>query len=122
MINDSIVAQLAEVTATSEDGEHLLLLEPGASIILPDMEGRIATAIAAISYLHVGDWDASHPCAVDRDCVLWSHVSDLPATVAPPTEEEVDALVRKASRPSLASLYKNARGKGLVAPQPQGYF
>lgn len=123
MSDDFIAAQIAQVTATSEDGEHLIQLEQ-IDVILTDRQGRLATAREASAFLHVGEWGTSHPCATDPDCVLWSHVSDLPAKVTAPTvtEEELDTLVRKASRPTLASLYKKARSTGLVSPQPQGYF
>ena len=48
------------------------------------------------------------------------------ATVTPLNEDEEDRLVRAASRPTLATLYKNARSKGLVPASPasgaSGYF
>ena len=115
---DTIVRQLSEVTATSEDGDHLLLIEQ-VDILLTD--GGVVSANTAAAYLNVAEWGGSHPCAGRQDCVLPSHVSDS-VTVTPITEDEVDQLVIKASRPSLAQLYKNARGKGLVPASPQGYF
>jgi hypothetical protein len=122
---ESIVSQLAEVTATSLDGEHLVLVDE-VTIILPDMQGSIASAIEASAYLYVGEWGATHPCSDHTDCVLWSHVCDLAPVSDPPvtveSDEDEDTLVRKASRPSLASLYKRARQTGLVAPSPSGYF
>ena len=123
---DSIASQLAEITATSEDGEHLFLLEQ-VTIILPDMHGGVDSPRAAAAYLNTGTWGTTHPCPVHEDCVLWSHVSDTPVSDPPAiveslTEEEEDLLVRKASRPPLASLYKRARSAGLVSPSPQGYF
>jgi hypothetical protein len=114
---DTIASQLAEVTATSWDGEHLILLDP-VFIVLDTKE--VVSAIAASAYLSVGEWGTTYPCSAHADCILWSHVSDPPAKVA--DEDEEDMLVRKASRPSLASLYKRARQTGLVAPSPQGYF
>lgn len=132
IVADSIAAQLAEVTATSEDGEHLLLMEPDVRILLSDMHGGAGHPREAAAYLSVGQWGADHPCSGHLDCVLWSHIADSPmsdphATVEALTEEEdEDALVRAASRPTLASLYKNARSKGLVPASPasgaSGYF
>jgi hypothetical protein len=55
-------------------------------------------------------------------------MSDPPATVEAEvlSEAEEDKLVRAASRPTLASLYKGARAKGLVPASPasgaSGYF
>jgi hypothetical protein len=114
----SIVDQLAEVTATSWDGDHLIQLDR-VDIVLDTLE--VVSVIAASAYLSVGRWDATHPCSSHVDCVLPAHVSDPAATVGPDEDEE-DQLVRRASRPSLATLYKRARQTGLVAPSPQGYF
>jgi hypothetical protein len=131
--SESIASQLAEITATSEDGEHLLLMEPNVRIILSDMHGMSGHPREAAAYLSVGEWGAEHLCPGHMDCVLWSHVSDAPMSDPPATveaevlsEAEEDQLVRKASRPTLASLYKGARAKGLVPASPasgaSGYF
>ena len=128
MINDqeSIASQLAEITATSYDGEHLLLME-NVTIVVSQMQGGITDPRAASAYLQVGQWGVSHPCSVHPDCILGSHVTDAPVSdppvkVVPITEAEEDQLVKRASRPSLASLYKRARSTGLVSPSPSGYF
>jgi hypothetical protein len=110
----SIISQLADITATSEDGAHLILVDR-VDIVLPTRE--VVSPKAASAYLYVGEWTPTPTCS-DSDCILPAHA----ASVTPVTEDEEDAMVRKASRPSLATLYKKARDKGLVAPSPQGYF
>lgn len=114
----SIINQLADITATSEDGAHLILVDR-VDIVLPTRE--VVSPKAASAYLYVGEWTPVPLFCSDPDCILpASHSVGVTPTVQ--TEDEEDAMVRKASRPSLASLYKKARDKGLVAPSPQGYF
>jgi len=113
---DLIQSQLAEITATSEDGDHLVLLD---QVDIIRLSGEVVPAQQASGYLGLGEWEGSHPCSTDPTCVLWTHVT----TVADPmSETELDKLVNRASRPTLATLYKNARSKGLVPASPQGYF
>lgn len=111
-----IQSQLSEVTATSEDGEHLVLLY---QVDLIRSDGTIVPAQQASGYLGLGEWEGSHPCTADPTCVLWTHVTTVSV---PMTEEEEDLLVAQASRPSLATLYRQARATGLVPATPSGYF
>lgn len=111
-----IQSQLAEITATSEDGEHLVQMD---QVDLIRSDGTTVTAQQASGYLEMGEWEGSHPCSTDPTCVLWTHVTTV---TDPMSEAELDTLVSRASRPTLAALYKNARSKGLVPAAPQGYF
>lgn len=113
--SDSIVRQLAEVTATSLNGDHLVLLD---QVDLIRSDGEVVSAQQASGYLQMGEWEGSQPCRTVAGCVHPEHV--VPAT--PVAEDEIDQLVSKASRPSLATLYKQARATGLVPASPQGYF
>lgn len=134
IVADEIVTQLAAITATSEDGEHLLVVEPAALVLLNLEKPTVVSLNDAAAFLIVGGWSSSHSCSEHKDCVRPEHVADPPApaeveveaTVTPLREDEEDALVRAASRPTLASLYKNARSKGLVPASPasgaSGYF
>jgi hypothetical protein len=110
----SIVAQLEEITATSEDGEHLLVLGQVQVILPPDL---VVSAGQASAYLVTGEWADPLQCNDFEDCVLWSHV-----TWAQPEVVDEDQMVAAVSRPSLAQLYKKARATGLVPASPQGYF
>lgn len=112
-----IQSQLAEITATSEDGEHLVVLSDYLNLIRSD--GTIVSPQQASGYLGLGEWEGSHPCTADPTCVLWTHVTTVSV---PMTEEEEDLLVAQASRPSLATLYRQARATGLVPATPSGYF
>jgi hypothetical protein len=121
LTQESVAHQLAEVTATSEDGDHLILIDK-VDIVLTQRHGGIRSAKDASAYLDVGEWVTTHSCSTVEDCILWSHVSDPVATVVDDTEDEEDQQVRKASRPSLATLYKRARQTGLVPASTAGYF
>ena len=113
---ESIQSQLAEITATTEDGDHLVQMD---HLDFIRSDGTIVTAQQASAYLSTGEWEGSHRCADLPDCVRPEHVT----TVADPmSETEIDQLVSRASRPTLAQLYKQARGKGLVPASPTGYF
>ena len=143
---DSMVDQLAEITATSEDGEHLLTLS-NVSLVWSENGTRVVSARDGAAFLVVGEWGASQLCPIHSDCVRPDHVVDYlkprtidasvsdavdqvddsdDVTVTPLDDDEEDKLVRAASRPTLASLYKGARAKGLVPASPasgaSGYF
>ena len=112
---ESLQSQLAEVTATSLNGDHLVLLD---QVDIIRTTGEVVSAQQASAYLQVGEWEGSQPCRTVAGCVHPEHVT----SVTHVAEDEIDTLVRKASRPSLATLYKQARATGLVPASPQGYF
>lgn len=110
-----VIEQLSEVTATSDDGDHLVLLY---QVQIIHSDGQIASPRQAAAYLATGEWEGSHPCMQEAECIHPAHVSPVRVT-----EEQLDQMVSRATRPSLATLYKKARSQGLVpASTGTGYF
>lgn len=121
-LESSVITQLADITATSEDGEHLILLDEVDIIVPsedPDAPVRLVSPRAAAAFLQVGQWITPYITCGCLDCTLGAHVTEPPKV---PSSDIEDEMVRKASRPSLAQLYKKARATGLVPASTAGYF
>jgi hypothetical protein len=109
MIDEQPLIQLvADSTATSPDGEHLLVHSIYHRFIR--MDGAIRSVQQAIAMLSTGEWGAVVPTCGVADCVRPDHMeaADL-ALVARKTT----------TRASLADLYRKAKGRGLLTAQTE---
>ena len=106
-----LLVQVAEGTATSMDGDHLIWLEPEMWVLTK--EGATLPR-QAVRYLDVGQWDTVLWVTCDQhDCVRPDHIVDA-AGYKKHQEEQDLVLVQQDSQLTLAALYKKAKSKGLV--------
>lgn len=107
-----VLDQLAEGSATSESGDHLLWVDPTMMILTEDGP---RPAQQATWYLGAGQWDdtVTTTCGAP-DCVLPAHVT----TASLVKDEEDLALVERTSV-SLATLYRKAKNRGLLAARTE---
>jgi len=104
---DQLVIAVAEHTATTEDGEHLVVLSYYPDLIHSD--GRVVSAQQASGYLQVGDWSPVLSTCGNADCCRPDHL-----------EERANQLVA-AHAVSLADLYRAGRKRGLLTAHTAGY-
>jgi hypothetical protein len=97
---DALVELVAGSTATSEDGIHLVQMDRSKFI---RSEGKLRSAHQASGYLRTGEWEPVTPTCGVEHCVLPTHL-----------EEAELVMVAQASAPTLASLYRKAKSRGLV--------
>jgi hypothetical protein len=100
---DELIELVSSETATSEDGEHLVVRSFYSKFIR--MDGALRSAQQASGFMATGEWGTASPaCGVD-DCIRPDHMeaADL-------------ALVHQhsARAVSLADLYRKAKGRGLL--------
>jgi hypothetical protein len=105
----TITGQLAEASATSEDGEHLVQTDYSKFIYL---EGVLMSCQQASAYLQLGEWTNVLTTCGEPDCLL--HLTTLTAA----KEEEDIALVTRHAV-SLADLYRAGRSRGLLAARTE---
>jgi hypothetical protein len=103
--------QVAEGSVTSLNGECLIWIDSNMRVIT---EKGVSTAQQAIWYLDTGEWVPTYPTCGTPDCLRVDHLTDSPAQAAAAKDEEVLALVQRTSV-SLASLYRKAKGRGLLS-------
>lgn len=110
--DDQLYLQLAELTATSEDGQHLLMLVPDLQVLTEDGP---RPAQQATWYLGAGQWDDSVTTTCgQQDCVLSDHV-----TTASLAKDEEDLELVQRTSVSLATLYRKAKSRGLLSPRTE---
>lgn len=95
---------VAGSTATSEDGSHLVQMDQQKFIRI---EGVLRSVQQASGYLGTEEWEAVAPTCGVEHCVLPAHL-----------EQTEMLLVAQASKPTLASLYRKAKSRGLITAQP----
>ena len=100
---DSLIELVAGSTATSEDGVHLVQMDQSKFI---RSEGKVRSAQQASGFLSTGEWDPVAPTCGVEHCVLPTHL-----------EEAELVMVAQASAPTLASLYRKAKSRGLITTQ-----
>lgn len=110
--DDQLLMQLAEGTATSEDGRHLFPVYPEYMVLTGDGP---RPAQQATWYLGAGQWDDSTTttCGV-QDCVLPDHV-----TTASLAKDDEDLALVQRSNQTLATLYRKAKNRGLLSPRTE---
>jgi hypothetical protein len=106
--------EISQVTATSEDGEHLLVRSDYSNLIR--LEGRIVTVQQASGALQMGDWESVLPTCGVVECVRPDHLDH--ATVV---KDEQDLQLVASHAVSLADLYRKGRKAGLLTAQSTGY-
>lgn len=110
---DHLIEQVAEVTATSEDGDHLVRMY---QLDLIYSEGDLKSVQQASGYLQMGDWTPVSPTCGEPECCRPDHLDDA-ATV----KDEEDLQLVASHAVSLADLYRQGRKKGLLTAQSTGY-
>jgi hypothetical protein len=104
----TLLEQVSESTATSEDGDHLVQMYYPQFI---HSEGKIRTLQQASNYLDTGEWVSVVATCTVQECCLPSHL-----------DEAANLLVAQHSQAvSLADLYKKGRSRGLLTAQSTGY-
>lgn len=103
-----VAKELAEGTATSLHGDHLLWLELTQFV---QILGGVKAPRQASWFVSTGEWspDLITTCA-DQDCVLPAHMS-----AGKTKDEHLLDLVQKASTSTLADLYRKGKARGLLA-------
>jgi len=102
---DALIELVADSTATSEDGDHLLVLSYYPRFIR--MEGSLRSAQQASAMLGTGEWGSVVPTCGVEDCIQPDHMEQADLTL----------VAHQATRTKLADLYRKARSRGLVAAQ-----
>lgn len=114
MIDDiDLIRQVAEVTATSADGDHLV------QTYYPDLirsDGSLVSVQQASGYLQVGDWEPVSPTCGELECVRPDHLAE-----AHIVKEQEDLQLVASHAVSLADLYRKGRKAGLLTAQSSGY-
>jgi hypothetical protein len=108
-----LIDQLAEHTAT--DGECVLWLAGDQLILTTD---GLRPPASVVFHMSTGQWveDPVQVCG-NTDCVRGEHLVHRPYKYDLSQQEE--DLVERASRPSLASLYREGRSRGLLTRSSQ---
>lgn len=110
--DDQLIMQLAELTATSEDGQHLLVLVPDLQVLTEDGP---RPAQQATWYLSAGQWDDTVTTTCGHtDCALEAHV-----TTASLAKDEEDLELVQRTSVSLATLYRKAKNRGLLVARTE---
>lgn len=109
-----ILDQLAEVTATTEDGDHLV--QTDYSIFILSSEGS-RTAQQASAWAHEGEWsDKTYSTCIQPDCLR--HITGDAAKAQAVKDAELEQMVHSTST-TLADLFRAAKKKGLLAPRQE---
>lgn len=112
--DDQIASQLAEVTATTEDGDHLV--QTDYSIFILSSEGS-RSAQQASAYLVEGEWsDKTYSTCIQPDCLR--HITGDEAKAQAVKDAELEQMVHSTST-TLADLFRAAKKKGLLAPRQE---
>lgn len=112
---EQVATQLAEATATSEDGDHLVQMDYHQFIL--SSEGA-RTCQQASAYLGEGEWaQATYVTCGVPDCVRPEHVTGSAAKAqAAKDAADLELVHAHTQAVTLADLYRKAKKRGLVAP------
>lgn len=108
-----LALQVGEVTATSEDGNHLVQMYY-SDLIRSD--GSLVSAQQASGYLEMGDWEPVAATCGELECILPEHLDH-----AHIVKEQEDLQLVANHAVSLADLYRKGRKAGLLTAQSSGY-
>ena len=111
---EELTQQVAGTTATSEDGNHLVVRSYQLDFIL--LEGKVMSAQQASGYLQMGDWEPVSPTCGVAECVRPDHLDH-----AHIVKEQEDLQLVANQAVNLADLYRAGRKKGLLTAQSTGY-
>jgi hypothetical protein len=112
--DDQIISQLAEVVATTEDGEHVVQMD--YSIFILSSEGS-RTVQQASAWVQEGEWsDQTYSTCAQPDCLL--HITGSEEKALAAKDEELTQMVHSTST-TLADLFRAAKKKGLLAPRQE---
>lgn len=110
---DSLIEQVALLSATSVDGEHLVQIYQSDLIRSDD---RWVSVQEASGYLQMEDWEAVSPTCGVIVCVRPDHLDH-----AHIVKEQEDLQLVASHAVSLADLYRRGRKAGLLTAQSSGY-
>lgn len=113
-IDEMLVIDISQVTATSEDGDHLLVRSDYSDLIHSD--GAPRSIQQASGYLQMGDWTPVLPTCGEAGCCRPDHLAE--AHIA---KEQEDLQLVASHAVSLADLYRKGRKAGLLTAQSTGY-
>ena len=107
MFEDDLIELVSDGTATSEDGEHLLLVHSYHPRFIR-MDGQLRSIQQASGYLATGEWGSVVPTCGAPECIHPAHM-----------EAAELVMVAQANVASLADLYRKAKSRGLITPQTE---
>jgi hypothetical protein len=109
----NLIEFIAQATATSVDGEHLVQMDYSDLIRL---EGHHEPVQQASGRLQLGEWEPVAATCGEPDCCRPDHLA--PAEEA---KEQEDLQLVASHAVSLADLYRKGRKAGLLTAQSSGY-
>lgn len=107
----TLIEQVAEATATTGDGEHLIQMDYTKFI---RSEGRTTSVQQASGYLATGEWVSVGSTCGNADCCRPDHLTTLVQA-----KEANDLRLVATHAATLADLYRRARSRGLVAARSE---
>jgi hypothetical protein len=111
--DDWLIEQVSTLTATSEDGDHLVQMYQLSFI---RTEGKHVSVQQASGYLQMEDWESVSPTCGVVECVRLDHLDH-----AHIVKEQEDLQLVANQAVNLADLYRAGRKKGLLTAQSTGY-
>ena len=114
MSDGNLIEQVSTATATSEDGDHLLVHSYQSEFIR--LGGKVVSVQQASGWLQMEDWEPVSPTCGVVECVRPDHLDH-----AHIVKEQEDLQLVANQAVNLADLYRAGRKKGLLTAQSTGY-